>query len=77
MPTVIYIRKEPSTRVRLMNVSTRSASCPAHFPVLVWLPHEVLPRNDGYVIINATKYHDWQELAYENVMGGRLFRKEQ
>ena len=60
VPTMICNKKRTATRVRLTNVSTRSASCPAQFPVLLWLPHEVLPRDDSYVRINATKYHDWK-----------------
>ena len=44
----------------MKNISTKCASCPAHYPVLLWLPYEVLPRDDGYVRLNATKYHDWQ-----------------
>ena len=75
--TGMYNRKEKAMTVRLTNVSTRSASCPAHYSVLLWLPHVVLPRNDGYVILNATNYHDWQVLAYGNAMGGRLFKKEE
>ena len=46
-------------------------------PVLLWLPHEVLPREDNYVRINATKCHDWKVLACKNVMNGRLLKKEQ
>ena len=72
VPTVIYNRKGMATRVRLTNVSTRSTSCPAHYPVVIWLPHEILPWYESYVRLNATKYHDGHVLAYENVMDGRL-----
>ena len=38
VPTVIYNRKWMATRVRLTNVSTKSASCPSHYPIVIWLP---------------------------------------
>ena len=77
LPTVIYNRRGVVTRVRLTNVSTKSASCPAPYPIGIWLPHEILPLDGGYIRLNATKYHEWQVLAYENVMDGWLFKIEQ
>ena len=58
-----------------MSVSARSASCLAHFPVLLWLSHDMLPRNKGYIRLNATRYHDWKVLAYANNMVGLFFTK--
>ena len=61
----------------MTNISAKCAFCLAYYPVLLWLPCEVLPRDDGYVRLNATKYHDWQVLAHEYAMDGQIFRKEQ
>ena len=64
-------------KVGMTNVSSRVASCPAHFLILLWLPHELLPRDEGYVGIGASNYRDCQVLAYEHVMEKHLFRTEQ
>ena len=77
VPTILYNRKGHATKVRMTNVSSRVSSCPAHFPILLWLPHELLPRDEGYVRIGASKYRDWQVLAYEHIMDKQLFRTKQ
>ena len=61
----------------MTNISTNSALCPAHYPIILWLPREVLARDDGYVRINTTKYHDWQVLAYDNALEGKIWEREQ
>ena len=68
MPTILYNRTGDATNVRMTNVSSRVASCPEHFPILLWLPNELIPRYEGYVRIEALKYHDWRVLAIEQVM---------
>ena len=49
VPTIMYNRKGHAKKVRMTNVSSRFASCPAHFPVLLWVPHDMLPQDEGYV----------------------------
>ena len=34
LPTVVFNRKGRATKVRLTNIASRTASCPAHFPVV-------------------------------------------
>ena len=68
VPTVAYNRKGHATNVRMTNVLSRVASCPARFPILICLLQELLPRDEGYVRVGASKYSDWQVLAYEHVM---------
>ncbi|KAE9209092.1 hypothetical protein PF004_g16572 [Phytophthora fragariae] len=51
--------------------------CPAHFPVVQWVPHEVLPLTEGYVRVDSTKYRDWQVLAYNSAIDRDLLKKEQ
>ena len=61
----------------MTNVSSRVASCPAHFPILLYLQHELLPPDEGYVRIGACKYSDWQVLAYEHVIDKPFFSTKQ
>ncbi|POM66877.1 Hypothetical protein PHPALM_17196 [Phytophthora palmivora] len=61
--------KAPGTR-------PTSVWCPAHFPVVIRLPHGKLPP-EGYVRLNSAKYRDWQVLAYESAIDKDLLRKEQ
>ena len=62
--------------VRLTNLAPRVTTCPAHFPIVVWMPHDTLPRDEGYVRVNSSKYRDWQVLVYEHVLDKELLRKE-
>ena len=52
LPTVVFNGKGRATKVRLTNISSRTASCPTHFPVVTWILVETLPRNEGYVRVN-------------------------
>ena len=36
----------------------------------------MLHRDGAYVRLNAKMYHDWQVLAYKNVLDGQLYRKK-
>ncbi|GMF52143.1 unnamed protein product [Phytophthora fragariaefolia] len=49
--------------------------CPAHFPVLNWASHGILPP-EGFVRLSSAKYRDWQVLAYETAIDKDLLRKE-
>ena len=73
----MYDRKGYAIKVSMKNVSSRVASCPAHFAIMLWLLHKLLPRNEDYIRIGPSKYRDWQVLAYENIMDKQLFRIEQ
>ncbi|GMF29584.1 unnamed protein product [Phytophthora lilii] len=76
VPTVVSFRRGKPHRVRLTNVTSRSAYCPAHLPLLVWTPHGELPREPGYVRLNAARYNEWQVLAYANAREKELYKKE-
>ncbi|GMF34607.1 unnamed protein product [Phytophthora fragariaefolia] len=49
--------------------------CPAHFPVLNWAPHGILPP-EGFVRLSSVNYRDWQVLAYVTAIDKDLLRKE-
>ena len=72
VPTVMYSKNGHAVRVRMTNIATKSASYQNYYPIILWQPHEVLPRDDVYVRINTAKYHDRQLLAYKNAMDGKL-----
>jgi hypothetical protein len=74
---VVFGTERRALKVRLTNVSSKRAECSAHFPIILWIPHEVLPREEGYVRVESSKYKDWQVLAYEGVLDKELYRKEQ
>ncbi|GMG18064.1 unnamed protein product [Phytophthora fragariaefolia] len=76
IPTVVLNRSGRVTRVLLTSVKSSLTWCPAHFPVLNWTPHGILPP-EGFVRLSSAKYHDWQVLAYEAAMDKDLLRKEQ
>ncbi|GMF66004.1 unnamed protein product [Phytophthora lilii] len=75
-PTVVSFRRGKPHHVRLTNVTSRSAYCPAHLPLLVWTPHSELPREPGYLRLNSARYNEWQVLAYANARGKELYKKE-
>ncbi|KAL4140283.1 hypothetical protein PRNP1_014568 [Phytophthora ramorum] len=77
IPTIEHNAKGRAVRVLLTNISSRLTWCPAHFPVIMWIPHGVLPRDEGYVRVNSAKYRDWQILAYEGALDNRLLKREQ
>ncbi|KAE8975335.1 hypothetical protein PR002_g25628 [Phytophthora rubi] len=60
VPTVRFTHNGRPSRVLLTNTGGKPGSCPAHFPVVQWVPHEVLPLTEGYVRVDSTKYRDWQ-----------------
>ncbi|EGZ04430.1 hypothetical protein PHYSODRAFT_343274 [Phytophthora sojae] len=75
VPTVVLDRRNRVVRVRLTNLKPTWTWCPAHFPVVAWAPHGVLPP-DGYVRLHSAKYKDWQVMAYEAAMDKDLLQKE-
>ncbi|KAE9080109.1 hypothetical protein PF005_g22769 [Phytophthora fragariae] len=58
VPTVRFTRNGRPSRVLLTNTGEKPGSRPAHFPVVQWMPHEVLPLTEGYVRMDSTKYRD-------------------
>ncbi|POM77763.1 Hypothetical protein PHPALM_4801 [Phytophthora palmivora] len=76
IPTIVMNAKGKATRVYLTSTRPTSVWCPAHFPVVIWLPHGMLPP-EGYVRLNSAKYRDWQVLAYESAIDKDLLYKEQ
>ncbi|KAE8962644.1 hypothetical protein PF011_g29308 [Phytophthora fragariae] len=77
VPTVRFTHNGRPSRVLLTNTGGKPGSCPAHFPVVQWVPHEVLPLTEGYVRVDSTKYRDWQVLAYDSAIDRDLLKKEQ
>ncbi|KAE8906913.1 hypothetical protein PF010_g27311 [Phytophthora fragariae] len=77
VPTVRFTHNGRPSRVLLTNTGEKPGSCPAHFPVVQWVPHEVLPLTKGYVRVDSTKYRDWQVLAYDSAIDRDLLKKEQ
>ncbi|KAE9078137.1 hypothetical protein PF010_g23243 [Phytophthora fragariae] len=77
VPTVRFTHHGRPSRVLLTNTGEKPGSCPAHFPVVQWVPHEVLPLTEGYVRVDSTKYRDWRVLAYDSVIDRGLLKKEQ
>ncbi|GMF45677.1 unnamed protein product [Phytophthora fragariaefolia] len=59
IPTVVLNRSGRATRVLLTSVKPSLTWCPAHFPVLNWTPHGILPP-EGFVRLSSAKYRDWQ-----------------
>ncbi|POM67522.1 Hypothetical protein PHPALM_16464 [Phytophthora palmivora] len=76
IPTIVMNAKGKATKVYLTSTRPTSVWCPAHFPVVIWLPHGKLPP-EGYVRLNSAKYRDWQVLAYESAIDKDLLYKEQ
>jgi hypothetical protein len=77
IPTAIHNSRGRKVKVLVTNVSDRLIWCPAHFPVVVWIPHGELPADNGYVRLNSAKYGDWQVLVYETAIDKTLLVKEQ
>ncbi|POM70001.1 Hypothetical protein PHPALM_13651, partial [Phytophthora palmivora] len=76
IPTIVMNAKGKATKAYLTSTRPTSVWCPAHFPVVIWLPHGKLPP-EGYVRLNSAKYRDWQVLAYESAIDKDLLYKEQ
>ncbi|POM80886.1 Hypothetical protein PHPALM_1217 [Phytophthora palmivora] len=76
IPTIAMNAKGNATKVYLTSTRPTSVWYPVHFPVVIWLPHGMLPP-DGYVRLNSAKYRDWQVLAYESAIDKDLLYKEQ
>ncbi|POM75789.1 LOW QUALITY PROTEIN: Hypothetical protein PHPALM_7058 [Phytophthora palmivora] len=76
IPTIVVNAKGKATRAIFTSTRPTSVWCPAHFPVVIWLPHGMLPP-EGYVRLNSAKYQDWQVLAYESAIDKDLLYKEQ
>ncbi|GMF39169.1 unnamed protein product [Phytophthora fragariaefolia] len=49
--------------------------CPAHFPVLNWASHGILPP-EGFDRLSSAKYRDWQVRAYATAIDKDRLRKE-
>jgi len=47
IPTAIHNSRGREVKVLVTNVSDRLIWCPAHFPVVVWIPHGELPADNG------------------------------
>ncbi|ETL41615.1 hypothetical protein L916_07451 [Phytophthora nicotianae] len=76
IPSVTTFRRGRPMRIRLTNVSERSAYVPAFDRLAVLVLIGDLPRGVGYVRLDSNKYKDWQVLAYENCRDRRLFKRE-
>ncbi|GMF90639.1 unnamed protein product [Phytophthora fragariaefolia] len=75
IPTVVLSKHGKVARVLLTSTKSSMTWCPAHFPVLNWAPHGILPP-EGFVRLSSAKYSDWQVLAYETAIDKDLLRKE-
>ncbi|GMG17443.1 unnamed protein product [Phytophthora fragariaefolia] len=75
IPTVVLNKHGKVVRVLLTSTKSSMTWCPAHFPVLNWAPHGILP-SEGFVRLSSAKYRDWQVLAYETAIDKDLLRKE-
>ena len=51
--TVLYDMRGKETTVRLTDLAPRVTTCPAQFPIVVWMPHGTLPRDEGYVRVKS------------------------
>ncbi|ETP52430.1 hypothetical protein F442_02559 [Phytophthora nicotianae P10297] len=76
IPSVTRFRRGRPVRVRLTNVSERTAYVPAFDRLVMLVPVGDLPRGEGYVRLDSKKYKDWQVLAYEICRDRQLFRRE-
>ncbi|ETP45983.1 hypothetical protein F442_07711 [Phytophthora nicotianae P10297] len=76
IPSVTRFRRDRPVRIRLTNVSERSAYVPAFNRLAVLVLIGDLPRAVGYVRLDSKKYKDWQVLAYENCRDRHLFKRE-
>ncbi|OWY93940.1 hypothetical protein PHMEG_00036476, partial [Phytophthora megakarya] len=56
-----------------MNITDHTVYCPAHFPILAWVPLGHLPRDVGYVRLDSVKYTEWQKHARDK----DLYKKEE
>ena len=74
--TIIDNEEGKVTSVKLWNVSSDVAVCPAHFLIILCNTHGTLPRDEGCVKVNSAKYHGWQILAYEVVMAKTILQSE-
>ncbi|OWY99818.1 hypothetical protein PHMEG_00029121 [Phytophthora megakarya] len=77
VPTVTSYRRKWPYRVRLTNITDHTAYCPAHFPILAWIPLGPLLRDIGYVRLDLVKYTEWQVLAYAQARDKDLYKKEE
>ncbi|GMF82164.1 unnamed protein product [Phytophthora fragariaefolia] len=75
IPTVVLSKHGKVARVLLTSTKSSITWCPAHFPVLNWALHGILPP-EGFVRLSSAKYRDWQVLAYETAIDKDLLRKE-
>ncbi|OWY93602.1 hypothetical protein PHMEG_00036937 [Phytophthora megakarya] len=76
IPTITRFRKGQSTLVRLTNITDRVVYCPAHLNVIAWVPRGLMPKQAGYVPIDARKYEQWQVLAYAGSQDETWFKLE-
>ncbi|OWY93294.1 hypothetical protein PHMEG_00037365 [Phytophthora megakarya] len=60
-----------------MAISHHTVYCPAHFPILAWVPLGHLPRDVKYVRLDSVKYTEWQVLAYAEARDKDLYKKEE
>ncbi|OWZ03654.1 hypothetical protein PHMEG_00024573 [Phytophthora megakarya] len=74
---VTSYRKRWPYRVRLTNITDHTVYCPAHFPILAWVPLGHLPRDLGYVRLDLVKYTEWHVLAYAEARDKDLYKKEE
>ncbi|OWZ15824.1 hypothetical protein PHMEG_00010471 [Phytophthora megakarya] len=77
VPTVTGYRKRCPYCLRLTNITDHTVYCPAHLPVLAWVPLGHLPRDLGYVRVDSMKYAGWQVLAYAEARHKDLYKKEE
>ncbi|GMF35750.1 unnamed protein product [Phytophthora fragariaefolia] len=75
IPTVVLNKHGKVARALLTSTKSSMTWCPAHFSVLNWAPHEILPP-EGFVRVSSAKYRDWQVLFYETAIDKGLLRKE-
>ncbi|GMF47134.1 unnamed protein product [Phytophthora fragariaefolia] len=76
IPTLVLNKHGNVARVLLTSTKSSMTWCPAHFPVLNWAPHGILPP-EGFIRLSSAKYRDWQVLlAYETAIDKDRLRKE-
>ncbi|ETL25458.1 hypothetical protein L916_20689 [Phytophthora nicotianae] len=76
IPSLKTFRHGRPVRIRLTNVSKRTAYVPAFDKLAMLLPIGDLPRGEDYVRLDSKMYKDWQVFVYENCRDRQLFKRE-
>ncbi|GMF56413.1 unnamed protein product [Phytophthora fragariaefolia] len=54
----------------------RLVTCPAHLPLLLWVPRGDLPRTERYGRLGSDKYNEWRVLVYSLSRDSDLYKVE-